>query len=405
MSLVQHSQSANSVQECFSSKRALLTSVLVFLLVPLSCFYTVFAIENKALPKEINPNQVAIPQVSVQLTEPIIAKPIVSVYGEAKPRFLLELVSEVEGRITAISPALSMGKQTDENASLITIDSTLYQQHIASAQRALFEAEIAFKQEEVEVNQINEAPISSLYANRELQLALVESQVKEAKVKLQKAQRDLSNTEIKAPFNAVVVDRKVNLGQYVQVGDVLATLYSTDRVDISVSIPSHQWALLSKREQLLGFNQVQLINAEGDEWRGTITEVSRHIDTANRQKKLVVSVDSPLEQSPPLLAGSFLTAVIPAFEGKEVLEIPATALTSDGVVWYVDDKETLNQFSPDVLFQEQGKLYLAVPSFVSDKRLTALPVLTRPLPSYQVGEQVVPFIASVSPAKGIGVEG
>ena len=186
-----------------------------------------------------------------------------------------------------------------------------------------------------------------------------------------------------------MIKREVSLGQYLNVGDKVATLYSTDRIDINVSIANTQWALLPKREELLGFNKVLLSNTEGETWFGTVTEVSQHIDSINRQKSLVVSVVSPLSKPIPLPAGTFLTVSIPATSGKNLLAVPASSLTSKGDVWYVDESHTLQRFSPKIVFQQQGQMYLELPDIINSDMQQALPILTRPLPSYTVGQHVV----------------
>lgn len=367
---------------------SIILSALALLSIPLTVLYTAYAIENKPLPL-VNETKESRTQVSVLYTQPMPYQAEVTAHGEARPRYQLDLLSEVEGRVISISPKLAIGHKTEENMKLISVESMSYQQNLASAQKRYFEAEIAFNQEKVEAQQLSRSPISELSSNRDIQFAAVKAQVEEAKASLNKAKRDLSNTKVKAPFNAIVVKRNVNLGQYIRAGDTVATLFSTDRIDVKVSIPNNQWNILPSREKLLGYDEVRLTNGQGDVWLGTVTEVSQHINSNNRQKSLIVSVYSPLEQHTPLYAGTFLTVSIPAIQGNNLLEIPVSSLTSSGDIWYVDNAQSLQRFVPKIVFQQEGLLYLEPPIIDALDTSQSLPILARPLPSYVVGQKVV----------------
>lgn len=86
------------------------------------------------------------------------------------------------------------------------------------------------------------------------QLAREQANIEAAKADLLIAQRDLNKTVIRAPFNAVVATRSVGLGQYVEQGEVLGQLMSTDiaqiRLPLSVAQLKRAPSLIGKRVEL-----------------------------------------------------------------------------------------------------------------------------------------------------------
>ena len=376
--------------------RRTIYSALAILSLPLVVVYTSYAVQNKPVPA-LKAQAVSLPEVSVVRVTAAGQVARIQGNGEVRPRYELTLTADVAGRVIELAPKLDNGVLLDSEAVLARIDPTSYQQALASAEQALAEAELALLLEQREAERARAewqraglpAGEESPLLFREPQLAAARARVAQAGSLVKLAERDLSHTRISAPFDAVVVQRLVAPGQYVQPGDAIATLYSTDQAEVRLTLPQHQWALLPREEDVPGKVQATLTDTSGATWQCVVTRIDRHIDQQSRQRSLVVSIDNPLEQSRPLLAGMFLRVSLAGAYLEKVMAVPAGSLTGDGEIWYVDANDRLAKFSARVRFQEAGTLYVAPPVLPAEPgRDAALAILTAPLASYVTGQRV-----------------
>jgi len=72
-------------------------------------------------------------------------------------------------------------------------------------------------------------------------------------------------------------------------------------------------------------------------------------------------VERPLTLDPPLRAGLFVAVEIPGRVLDHVLTVPESALTPDGLVWFVDEADRLVSVVGQPLFYDDGDISIAVP--------------------------------------------
>lgn len=341
------------------------------------------------------------PEVEVFEAEPSRHQASVTGYGEAVAHYQLTLSSEIEGQVEQLSDDFATGKTLAKGAELASIDSTAYRQALATAKATLAEAKEALLEEqrsgkqarqEWQASGLTGEPDSPLVL-RAPQLAAAQANYEMAKAELVKAQADLDKTSITAPFEALIVSREIQPGSYVQTGSDIATLYSTDFVEIEIPLTAAQW------QNLPAFNQlteqrwpVTLTDASGtQQWQGYVGRVEQHLDDTARQRSLIVVVDKPLEQRPALFPGSFVAAHIKGRQLDELWQLPASALSQNGEIWLVDQQETLQPVAASARYQDNDYVYILPPEGSSQAR-----VVVRPLSSYTSGMKVQPVKASQS---------
>ncbi|MCG8428327.1 MAG: efflux RND transporter periplasmic adaptor subunit [Chromatiales bacterium] len=323
-------------------------------------------------------------------------------YGETVPRHHLSLSAEVSGRVVRLASKLESGSRFGEGEVLLNLDDTAYQQALASAQHDLASAEVELLEEELNARQARqEWQRSGLEGKPDSPLVLHEPQLKAAKAKVAKYQRsvslarsDLAKTQIRAPFDALLINRSVQPGSYVQNGTPLAELYSTDVASVSIPLSDMQWALLPDTAQIINEKTiVQLFSSDAERsWEGRIARVEQHVDKQNRQRSLVVEVAHPLDQEPPLYPSTFVTAEIPGKQVAGLWRLPASALTQDGKIWYVDNAGQLVSETTEIVFSSGNFIYVQPPS-----GLTTASVVVYPLSSYLPGMQVAQRPAEKKP--------
>lgn len=318
-------------------------------------------------------------------------------YGESSAHFSLTLTAQTSGQVMEQAEIFEPGCRVIKGTRLVQLDDSEYRSAVANAESELASARLDFLEEQRQVVQaktewqasgLSGEPDSSLVL-REPQLAAAKAAVVKAEAALESAETTLSRTQITTPFDALVVDRLTTPGSYLQKGTDVATLYSTDRMEISVPLSSRDWANLPEPETLNRERwPVKLTDVEnGQIWSGRVLRAEQHRDGQTRQRTLLVAVDFPLDQSPQLLPGTFVQAELAGRTVKDVWQLPITALSQRGEVWYITDENSLARFTVEPLFSDEKHLYVAVP----DKFATAaVRVVVHPLSSYLPGMRVIP---------------
>lgn len=334
--------------------------------------------------------------VSVITLKPASYRARIEAFGEAKPRFELQLGAQVAGRVSSLSSNFEAGQRVAADSILASLENSSYRAAVSSAEYQLAAARQELLEAEREADQaraewdaagLEGVPDSALVLH-EPQLATARAAVENQLASLTSAGDDLRQTRIRAPFDALVVARQIVPGSYLQVGSEVATLYSTDRVELSIELTARDWQNLPDSAELSDW-PVQLSSAEGSaQWNGRVLRATRHLDAETRQRALIVAVDRPFDQSPALLPGSYVKAMIEGRKVSGLWKLPGSALSQRGEIWYVDEDQNLAKFKTTPLFSDSGAIYVSVPEPLAD---SAWQVLVHPLNSYLTGMTVNPI--------------
>lgn len=337
--------------------------------------------ESRVAPKP-TAAKVAVPNVSVLKVTPNTYQAFVSGHGEAKAHWSLSLKASVSGEVVSINEQFATGNKLKKGSVLANIDNVEYLQAISSAKATLAEANLALQEEkdlgsqakrEWQRSGLEQEPSSPLVF-RTLQLEAAQATLENAQYSVNTAIRDEKYTHISVPFDAVILSRDINLGSYVSVGDTVATLNSSDKIEVFIPLSTLQFQNLDA--DLSG--QVTLSDiTTGAQWQGYIDRVENHLDESSRQRNVVIAVDQPFEQATPLLPGTFLSVGITGKPLNNVLKIPASSISQDGKVWYVNEENTLVSATANTVFERDEFVYILPIKGVS------LPyIVVRPLVSY-----------------------
>ena len=346
--------------------------------------------------------QSQVPSVVVVEAKPSTYKALVTGYGEAVSQYEVTYSAEVSGSVKSLSTAFETGKLVKKGEVLAKLEDTQYQQAVAQAKSDLADAQLELLEEQRTGEQARlewqrsgmKGDPSSPLVLREPQLAAAKAAVENAKYSLKKAEEDLQKTVIKAPFDALVVDRDIQPGSYVQTGGTLATLYSTAKVEIEIPLSAKQWDSLPdmSNAQLTGQSkgqwQVQLKSSDGNyNWVGYVARIEQHVDSTSRQRSLVVAVDKPLTLEHGLYPGTFVQAYIDGKSLENTWELPASAISQQGDIWFITEDNELNKVPADKLFERSESVYVS-----PIENLSSAQIIKRPLSSYVVGMKVAPKV-------------
>ena len=290
--------------------------------------------------------------------------------GEVKPVHQLRVTAEVGGRVVERSEGLTPGGLLRRGDPLIRIDARDVSATVASQRASLEQAALALADErgrksvaefewEGRVDALTES--AREFALREVHVRSAEANLKAAREQVGRARRDLSRTQLRAPFDDIVTEANVELGQVVSAQTALATLVAIDRYWVEIAVPVAQLVHL----EIPGVSgadargsSAQVIHDAGAgvviTRDGYIERLLGQVDARGRMARLLVAVPDPLgtglyehvqkdTDSPPAPAGPNLplllgTAVRVELDGQpldDTTEVPRVALVDDDKVWLV----------------------------------------------------------------------
>jgi RND family efflux transporter MFP subunit len=374
------------------------TLIVALIILAASVIYTRQLIAeqlDKRRPPQIVQDQR--PDVAVLTVEGATYNARISGYGETQTHYSLTLTAQTSGQVIEQSTQLESGCQVKKSDVLIQLEDSDYQSAVADAKSDLASARLSFLEEQREASQalaewqasgLSGEPDSDLVLH-EPQLEAAEAAVTKAEAALVSAEKNLSRTKIIAPFNAIVVERLTAPGSYLQAGTAVATLYSTDMIEVAVPLSTRDWKNLPETTTLIGSSwPVELKGVEsGQTWPGRVLRAAQHLDSTSRQRTLIVAVDSPLDQVPPLLPGTFVEVGLNGSDIENVWKLPNSALSQRGEIWYVTEGGTLARFSTEPLFSNESSIYINVPDEFAQM---SMKIVIHPLSSYLPGMKVQP---------------
>jgi RND family efflux transporter MFP subunit len=334
----------------------------------------VWATRPEARPK---PREVIAPLVrAVQVTSETVQY-AVRANGTVVPRTQSDLVAQVAGEIVWVSPSLVSGGFFDAGEPLLRIDPRDYEAALESARASVARAQSQFARSRTEQKRQAELAQRSVASQAQIDDAdnayrVAEAQLREARSALERAERELERTELRAPYEGRVRSEMVDVGQFVARGSTLAQLYAVDFAEVRLPIPDRELAYLDLKlgsrtraeasaEEAASGPEV-LLHAEfaGQEqtWRGRIVRTEGEIDPRTRVVHVVARVEHPYAEDPPLAVGLFVSAEILGRKVEDAFVVPRTALRQgrEGPEVLVVDADSRIRFrSVEVLRERRGE--------------------------------------------------
>lgn len=298
-------------------------------------------------------------------------------YGEVQPLESTMIAAQVAGEVVEWNPNFVAGGLVLRGEPLFSIEKDTYQAALlqAEADLSLAKANLIEEQARADVakREAQGKKVSDLYL-RKPQLLSAQASLKSAQARLKIAQRDLDNCEIKAPYDALVVNRQLGVGQYINQGASVGELYNIETAEISFPIAGFDREFLpndiSQKPATVSTKGLTAVTREGK-----ITRDLGIIDQQTRMSQLVVRVDDPygLKSSlPPLKFGNYVEV---SFSGKtlsQVYKLPQE-LVNNRIIWVLDEEQQMQPQRVEIL-REEGAYFLISEGLKNqDKLVTTLP--------------------------------
>lgn len=289
------------------------------------------------------------PLVRVVEVQPSTWRYVVHSQGTVEPRTESELVPQVSGEIEWVSPALVSGGFFERDEPLVRIEGSDYRVELESARAALARARSELERARTELERqrtLKEKGVASQARIDDVENSarVAEAAMREARARLERAERDLTRTELRAPFEGRVRDERVDVGQFVNRGNPIATLYAVDAAEVSLPVPDRELRFVDVPLDGLRVPSDAAapsgprvdLHAEfaGREhtWHGHVVRTEGEIDAKTRMVNVVARVIDPYglhaegDGDAPLAVGLFVRAEIHGRSAEGVYVLPRAAL-------------------------------------------------------------------------------
>ncbi len=355
-------------------KQLLITLCIIVLIVPIVVVVIIFR-----KPPQKKEQETLAPLVMVQKIEAKDIQMVIRAYGTVSPKVEVDIVPEVPGKVVSVNSELKAGGLIPAEEQILQIDERDYkfavQQTNAIVADAQVKLEIEMAEAEVarrEWEQLHPGsePNSPLVL-RESQVRQAQAALESARAQLETAKLRLERTSLSLPFDALIINEKVDLGQYLIAGQPVAVAYGIDMVEIEIPLEDEELAWFDIFESSTSLNSNGALNAKtpavvkadfaGAEhtWDGYVTRTTGQVDRMSRMISVVVEVPNPFERSngrPPLLPGIFAEVLIEGKVLKNALAVPRDAIHDRNKVWVVKG-DSLSIQSLDIVRADKDFAY------------------------------------------------
>jgi RND family efflux transporter MFP subunit len=324
-------------------------------------------------PVAIAPNVVAIRGIQMEAENIPLT---IYAQGVVEPLTASELITQVNGRVAWVSPNFNAGGYFKQGEPLVKLESDDYEARVGLAEarevRALAEFEHAtFELKRMRALVKDQLVSQAMLENAVRQTRLTEAALKEAQINLDQAERDLDRTELRAPFDAIVRSKAVDLGEFVSMGKPLAQLFAADGFEVRLPVLDTQLAYLNLPSSIEATAPLNSANLPGvrltaqyagaaASWDAQLVRSESEIDRRSRMVTLVarVSGTSNALSANPLPVGAFVNAEIEGITLENAFQLPRSALRQDNQVLVVDEESRLRFREVNIARYEQDRILI-----------------------------------------------
>ena len=281
---------------------------------------------------------------------------IIRGYGTVNPRLQVEIVPQVSGKVVWVNPQFKAGGFIRRGELILKIDPRDYELSLRQANAAVAEAQVMLDLEKAEAK-ISKEEWLQLHPGQEPDSPLVfrEPQIRQAQARLESAEAglatanlNLERTRPSLPVDAVIMNERIALGQYVMIGQSMGAAYGIESMEIEVPLEDKELAWLAVPYNTVSVNAAQSpkkgaiarvsANFAGEEkcWLGYVVRTTGQVDITSRLISVVVEVSEPFKDSgstPPLLPGMFVEVAIEGNILKNAIAVPRDAMHNNNEVW------------------------------------------------------------------------
>lgn len=215
-------------------------------------------------------------QVRVRDSAATLMTAEIDVTGRTEATRRVDLKAETAGQVTAI--VIEKGAAVKQGDVIARLDERDRRARLAEARERL-------KLRTIEHNAATKLKEKGF--NSEVRFAQSRADLEAARAELRRAEIDLANTEIRAPFDGVIAEQMIETGNFVDTGTVTFTIVDLDPIELSGYVTEKQVEAITPQAAV----KARLLN--GMEVEGRLIYVAPAADPQTRTFRIEASVPNP----------------------------------------------------------------------------------------------------------------
>ncbi len=292
----------------------------------------------EALPQRL-------PVVEVALVERADVEASVNQTALLKASSEVPVTTELAGRVVWINERFQLGQRLERGERIFELDAARLETDVIRAEADISAAEAERERLEKELTRIStlaERNISSqaALATTTANLAAAEAQLKQRNAALLSAELAQRQATITAPFDAVVAQETLSLGQFLQPGTEVGRLVAADEAELLVRLNAEQLYAIEQGEDLIGRRvTVTATDGSGAQKPGVISRIALTNEAATQTTGVLVTVSQPFDTRGGVFRINSLFDVSIPLPGNSdrLLSVPVAAVQTGDRIWGVVD--------------------------------------------------------------------
>lgn len=259
-----------------------------------------------------------------------------SITGSVQPERRADLRAEVSAVVLAVLK--ENGDPVRRGDLLVRLDDTAIRDSLTSAEASATAAVQAYEQAERQFQRMATLRETGVVSTQQLEDVEIrrntaQSEREAAKTRVVTARQQLERTEVRAPFDGVVSDRKVSAGDTAQIGKELVKVIDPRSLRFEGLVSADNIGEVRAGQRVM----FRIHGFAEREFEGKVTRVNPAANATTRQVEVLVGFADATQQ--PEVAGLYAEGRIET-RTTSALTVPTTALVREGdraFAWRVTD--------------------------------------------------------------------
>ena len=249
-----------------------------------------------------------------------------SITGSVEPERRADLRAEVPAVVLAVLK--ENGDPVKKGDLLLRLDQTAIRDGLTSAQSSMSAAALAYDQAERQFQRMSTLRTTGVVSAQQLEDAenrrnTAQSDREAARARVVTARQQLERTEVRAPFDGIVSDRKVSAGDTTQIGKELLKVIDPNSLRFEGRVSADAIGAV-KAGQHVTF---RIHGFEQRDFEGEVMRVNPSANATTRQVEVLVAFINAKEQ--PDVAGLYAEGRIET-QSTAALTLPAASIVREG---------------------------------------------------------------------------
>ncbi len=292
-------------------------------------------VDAKKLPSATNSALLIAPEDVFKVgTSDLASGPVIT--GTIQPERRADLRAEISSVISQVLK--ENGDPVKRGEVLVRLDTASIRDSLNSAEEAVRVATLALEQNERQLQRLKTLRASGMTSTQSLDDAEVrhnsaQSELVASRARQTQAREQLQHTEVRAPFDGIVSDRKASAGDTANIGKELLKVMDPSSMRFEGRISADRIADVKVGQQV-SFN----INGYvGKSFSGKVKRIDPAANPITRQVEVLVAF---ADNEKPKVGGLYAEGQV-AVENRKSLSVPEAVVVRNGdktLVWRIEQK-------------------------------------------------------------------